>query len=469
MTPEIIIVVERFAVLCRIENRQSMHRFLLSVRITGLSRDRSSPASPSPNPKRAPRYERQLLSCADDHRLRSAIAACARRPIDAHGSAARAISAGHDLARPARRLTGIADHPETGAGSRRALRSGRSCRALRTRRPHLPLRSSQSGGARMGQAARTDQCARSALEGRSRRRRRFRPWAQRGPTAPASPLAPAAPASPFGPVSPASPFGPAGPTGPLASSLAFRPCIPGVALRPRWAGCSRWSDDADFALGSCCANIAFRPSGPRGADRANFALWSNRADITLWPRRSGRPPCADRASASGFAFWPNRSCQSRRPNLPGIALRALRSGRPLGSGLAPRSLQPGRSGGADDLLSALAARQDLAAPAVPADRLGRFRLSVPAARRRPYRLSALAVRWRRLRPARPSARPGRRDPAVPVARVGLVRPCRPSSIPKRRAARQWRRRRQSSALVSPPTRRVPTPHADVAPDYDRHV
>jgi hypothetical protein len=34
MRPEIIIVVEGFAVLCRIKNRQSMHRFLL-LPITG--------------------------------------------------------------------------------------------------------------------------------------------------------------------------------------------------------------------------------------------------------------------------------------------------------------------------------------------------------------------------------------------------------------------------------------------------
>jgi hypothetical protein len=76
-------------------------------------------------------------------------------------------------------------------------------------------------------------------------------------------------------------FRPSGSYGASGSSLAFRPCIPGVALRPRWAACSRWSGDADFALGSCCASIAFRASGPRWADRANFALWSRRADIAL--------------------------------------------------------------------------------------------------------------------------------------------------------------------------------------------
>jgi len=142
-------------------------------------------------------------------------------------------------------------------------------------------------------------------------------------------------------------FRPSGTHGASGASLTFRPCIPGVALRPGRAGCSGRSGDADFALGAYCADIAFRTSGPRRADRANFTLWPGSADITLWPRRSGGSPRADRASASDLAFWPNGSCRSRRPNLAGIALRALRSSRPLGSGLAPGSLQPGRSGASE--------------------------------------------------------------------------------------------------------------------------
>jgi hypothetical protein len=164
------------------------------------------------------------------------------------------------------------------------------------------------------------------------------------------------------------------------------------------------------------------------------------------PRRAGRPGGPGMSRRSGradFAFrpgQPRRSGRSGGADCAGFALGSRRSRGTLGSGLAFRSLKSGRAGQAR---IAFGPR-----PPVRARRSGRSsRTGRPGFAVRPPR--ALSSRVALAAPAGPG------------------RPCLPWRSRRQRSARPLRRWRQSSALVSSPSRSPPARMP--APDYDRRV